>query len=295
LKNLFTNEMNNPFLFPQNKIPFFPLDLFQFYLRLRQSPLPQDFTSSLSDQRLILNQCPTQQLLLQTTSCHHHSQDRLKVESSEFEKLHHLKIEKGEIKEEEEEEEENQHLQKFITHIVKFFTQNYKKLGGNDVNQEKDKYFSHPQLIVLFDALVEFYKSAGKSREEMKKFVYRTIKAKLKDSLTAANDPIAKAASLGLSKKYSKNCLQDLVKNKHQSKFTKMLQEPQFYYFRQQYLQNLDGIFQVINQEKINELVLYFEKCIKAKKAPNLQKLKRLPWLEEWLDSTKQIAHELFW
>jgi len=282
--------MNNPFFFPQNKIPFVPLDLFQFYLCLQQYSLPQGFASSLSDQRLILNQYPSQQLLLQTTSCHYHSQDRLKVEPSEFEKLHQLKIEKAEIKE----EEENQHLQKLITRIVKFFTQNYKKLGGNDVNQEKDKYFSHPQLIVLFDALIEFYKSAGKSREEMKKFVYRTVKAKLKDSLTTADDPIAKAASLGLSKNYSKNCLQDLVKNKHQSKFTKMLQEPQFYYFRQQYLQNLDRVFQGINQEKINELVLYFEKCIKAKKAPDLQKLKRLPWLEEWLDSTKQIAHELF-
>ena len=61
----------------------------------------------------------------------------------------------------------------------------------------------------------------------------------------------------------------------------------------QNYLSKLTGILQDDNSKKIDKFITYIEECIKNNSMKELKNYKRIPWLESWLEKTREIAEDL--
>jgi len=225
---------------------------------------------------------------------------------------------KNDLKVEEKEVSPSLDLKRYITHMLHFFIQNFGKIDQIQCEHERRKYSFHINLLSLFDALAEKYKSASKCREDMIRYVLRKALAYLRDSLRVKQKLTSKNASIVLCQKYFEINSEEMIMNNidmekeedllnfllpykknsrnktaNNSFITELFASEAFYQDYLDYLSNFEEIVEQDNQRKINKFIDFLVVCVQENTIPRIKNFKRLPWLNAWLRTSKIIAHEL--
>ena len=205
-----------------------------------------------------------------------------------------------------------------IASMVKFALKEFGKGKTEQIEAKRNFYANNKILLSLFDTLVDKYASAAKCREDMVRFVLRKAISSLRDSLRAKENITSKAASVALCKKYFKadtfeqtkkefgvDDEEDLLnfrlpykknsrnKTANSQFMTEIFSSPAFYKDYLEYLNNFEHILEHDNKKKLDKFVEFLEDCVNRNAIHEVKKYKRLPWLDQWLETTQVIAHEL--
>jgi len=307
-----------PVLFKNPTEAFLHYQKRQFQYKMQMLYYAQNFRQNLAQNNFSMDP-PKIEESYSTGASEHYDLDTVKTEASS------CKIEANEPlfeffpkKEEAKDSCQMLTLKGQIVNMLKFALKEFGKGNSERIQAQRNVYLSNPILLNLFDNLIDKYSSAAKCREDMVRFVLRKAISSLRDSLRAKQNITSKAASIALCKKYFKadtfeqtkkefgvDDEEDLLnfrlpykKNSRNktanSKFmTEIFSSTAFYKDYLEYLNNFENILQHDNKKKFDKFVEFLEDCVNRNAVHEVKKYKRLPWLDQWLETTQVIAHEL--
>jgi len=208
-------------------------------------------------------------------------------------------------------------LEAQVRGTLDYFTQRFNKSNQEEITREKTKYRYSHVFSQLFDELVKKYSSVSRCREDMVRFVLRKALTFLRNRLRDQTVSGARAASVVMCKRYfgqkmnemlesvnvedEKEVLAFLLPYKKNSRnrtansrfMGEIFSSEEFRKDYVCFLEKLDEILAKDNQKKMEKFVSFLVECIKQNTIEKVRNFKRLPWVEEWLASTKVIANEL--
>jgi len=307
-----------PVLFQNPTEAFLHYQKRQFQYKMQMLYYAQNFQQNLTQNNILMDP-PKIEESYSTGASEYYDIDTVKTEASS------CKIEANEPlfeffpkKEEAKDSCQMLTLKGQIVNMLKFALKEFGKGNSERIQAQRNVYLSNPILLNLFDNLIDKYSSAAKCREDMVRFVLRKAISSLRDSLRAKQNITSKAASIALCKKYFKadtfeqtkkefgvDDEEDLLnfrlpykKNSRNktanSKFmTEIFSSAAFYKDYLEYLNNFENILQHDNKKKFDKFVEFLEDCVNRNAVHEVKKYKRLPWLDQWLETTQVIAHEL--
>jgi hypothetical protein len=208
-------------------------------------------------------------------------------------------------------------LEAQVRGMLDYFTQRFNKSNQEEITREKIKYRYSHVFSQLFDELVKKYSSVSRCREDMVRFVLRKALTFLRNRLRDSSVAGARAASIAMCKKYFGQRMNEMLENVNvedekevlafllpykknsrnrtaNSRFMGEIFSSEE--FRKDYvcfLEKLDEILAKDNQKKMEKFLSFLVECVKQNTIEKVRNFKRLPWVEEWLASTKVIANEL--
>jgi len=201
--------------------------------------------------------------------------------------------------------------------MMNYFTKKFNKSNQEEIAQERAKYRHSQITLQIFEELTKKYSSASRCKEDMLRFVLRKALTFLRNRLRNQCVLSARAASIAMCKRYFGPRMNEMLENINiedegevlafllpykkgsrnrtaNSRFTsEIFGSDEFRKDYASYLEELDGILLKDNQKKIDKLVHFLADCAKQGAIEKVRTYKRLPWTEEWLNSSKILANEL--
>jgi len=224
-------------------------------------------------------------------------------------------------------------LRNQLRKMLLFLIHNFGKASEESIQAERPKYESDKQLLQVFDILVKKYSGASKSREEMIKYVLRKALKAVRGILQKRLNVDYKEASSILCKRYFKgdgapeeevsldlkggkrlssrnsedddedgeDILKAMLPFRKNSKnktmnsnfINEIFSSEEFCKDYEIYLTQIDDILEKDNNRKIEMFLNYLEQRIKKGQIDTIRSCKRMPWINLWIDSTKNVAFEL--
>jgi len=208
-------------------------------------------------------------------------------------------------------------LETEIRGMLSYFTDRFNRSNQQEIAQEKHKYNYSQILTQLFDQLIKKYSAASRCREDMLRFVLRKAMTFLRNRLREQHVLGARAASILMCKRYFGQRMTEMLENvniedekevvafllpykkgsRNRTANSRFMNEifgsDEFRQDYACYIEKLDEILNKDNQKKMEKFEAFLVDCVKQNTIDKVQKFKRLPWVEEWLESTKVIAKEL--
>jgi len=232
-----------------------------------------------------------------------------------------------------EQEFANNELRNQLRKILLFLINNFGKISEESIQAERPKYEHDKQLLQVFDILVKKYSGASKSREEMIKYVLRKALKAVRGILQKRLNVDYKEASSILCKRYFKfegpheeeEEILDLKNGKRLSSrnsedddedddimkamlpfrknsknktmnsnfINEIFSSEEFCKDYEIYLTQIDDILEKDNNRKIEMFLNYLEQRLRKGQVDTIRSCKRMPWINLWIDSTKNVAFEL--
>ena len=203
-------------------------------------------------------------------------------------------------------------IKPLVVNMLKFFIEEFGRNNQQEITKERQKYTLNPNLLNLFDCLIERYTITSKGREDMIRFIIRKALIFLKNSIREDGNLTVKRASVTFCQKYFKTYTkkteddeEEIVdfflpyKKKSKNKTANNCFISEIFasdVFNQDYLiylKNIDKVFQQDNEKKISKFVAVLVHCVQEGNFEKVKTFKRLPWLNKWLETSKIIAYEL--
>jgi len=208
-----------------------------------------------------------------------------------------------------------------VEKILNFFMKNFGKINKKEVAKQRSLYKGDELFFKLFDALADKYQSASKSREDMTRFVLRKAITHLRDVIRNEHKTTAKGASIILCKRYFNQRFDELLnemagedpigsyekllgfllpykknsrnKTANMNFITEIFASEIFNQDYRTFLNNFDKIIQIDNENRTNKFCDFLVKCLQDGKVHKAKDFKRLPWLDFWIENSKEIASDL--
>lgn len=205
-----------------------------------------------------------------------------------------------------------------ISEMLNLFLSEFGNVDKEEIDRHRKKYSHNHSLEKVFDALRAKFTSAAKCREDMVRFILRKAITFLRDEIRDKQGINAKSASLVLCKRYFDVKLdEEVMKEVHvendgellgfllpykknsrnktaNSRFIKeIFASEAFYQDYKNYLAKLEGILESENQKKIEKFSNFLVECVLENSLHKIKEFKRLPWLQVWIQNTKNIAFDL--
>jgi len=205
-------------------------------------------------------------------------------------------------------------LRNELERMVKFILSNMGKVPDTTFEDHRNVYQSNPRLLKAYDTLLKKYFSSKKVKEELIRYIMRKALKTMKKGLADDSAQLrGKKASQALCQRYfldqiaSPEMLQkdseDIVdhffpyQNNSKNKTINMKFVNEIFAstkFRKDYLESfLPGLPSFLiedNNKKVIKLVDLLMICVKENNFSKIMPLKVFPWLDSWLDETKNLA-----
>jgi len=208
--------------------------------------------------------------------------------------------------------EELEEMINFILNSIGKFNQN------SAMEKGRMTYSKKPYLLPIFDALIQKLSPVKKHREDVIRYIIRRALKFMKKSIIEKEKVYGKRAYAALCKKYfefdsekleklgintqdEKELIDFLLPYRKNSKnrtmntdFTsEIFSSPEFCNDYKEFLKIFGKDLESDNLEKIKKLVQLSEECIKKNNTSSIKKCSRLPWLQTWIEKTKETAQNL--
>jgi len=187
-----------------------------------------------------------------------------------------------------------------------------------EIDNVRKLYLQNPCLLQVFDKLVMKYFSAKKCKEDIVRYILRRTFKVMRSSIMKREKVCSKKASLLLCKRYFQNNLDEIQqsgvdvqndeeilelfmpyrknsKNKtmNTSFVLEIFSSDDFCKEYQEFLDEFKGILVADNNKKRDKLIIFLMECIKKNALSKIGAYNRLPWLDVWIDDTRNIAESL--
>jgi len=206
-----------------------------------------------------------------------------------------------------------------LEEMINFILNNIGKPDQNSmVDKGRKNYSKKPYLSPVFDALVDKYLPVKKHREDVIRYIIRRALKFMKKSIIEKEKVYGKRAYAALCKKYfhldyekleklgintqdEKELIEFLLPYRKNSKnrtmntdFTaEIFSSDEFCSDYQEFLKSFGKDLEDDNLEKTKKLIQLSEECIKKNNTTQIKKCTRLPWLQPWIEKTKETAQSL--
>ena len=205
-----------------------------------------------------------------------------------------------------------------VEKIIQFILKNMGKKNQTDVQNARSMYINNPTLLQIYDKLVMKYYSAKKCKEDIVRYILRRVFKILRTKIIKKEKVCAKKASVLLCKRYFGSNLDRIQqagidiedeeqlleffmpyrkKSKNKTMNTTFVLEvfssEEFCEEYEKFLANFDNILADDNNKKMKKMMSLIESCAQNNNISKLGSFNRLPWLDIWIEDTKNIASGL--
>ena len=208
-------------------------------------------------------------------------------------------------------------LKKELKKIVKMILTNMGKDNNKVIENSRGLYAHNTFLIQTYDALVRKYHSSVKSKEDIVRYIFRKMLKLAKKPIKETEKVKGKKASLLLCQRYfprhfylidenvelsEQELLESLMpfsqKSKNKTMNANFVQEmfssETFLKDYQEFLLKIEYLLEEDNKKKLNKLLDTLVQCVKNNNFKSIGSLKVFPWLDTWIQDTKNTAFELW-
>ena len=205
-----------------------------------------------------------------------------------------------------------------IDEMVSFILHNLGKAPQYHIDAQRRSYAFNNTLLELFDALMDKFSSAAKCREDMIRHVLRKALSYFKNSLRDKHKLSSRGASVLMCQQYFQVVRDQMRENdidiqdedkivdfllpyKKNSRnktvnisfITEIFSSEAFYQDYVEFLNKLEEICSEDNKKRNDKFIKFLVRCVEENTVHEVRRFKRLPWLDQWLETTKVIAYEL--
>jgi hypothetical protein len=205
-----------------------------------------------------------------------------------------------------------------IRDVLDFVISTVGKISEEELEKAKRKLSSDKKLTQIFEALVTKYSSSVKTKENIVKYVLRKTFKTMKENLMKEKNMDSKIACGAFVEKYFPESREDLKekgvnteddeelfnalmpfkknsKNKTMNNnfLVEIFTSDNFKNDYDLFLAGLDDSMFADNYQKIERFTVYIEDCVDKNAYKDIGKFKRLPWLKNWMEKTKETACDL--
>jgi len=205
-----------------------------------------------------------------------------------------------------------------LEEMIYFLLNNIGKIDQSGLEKARKKYAQNVYLLPIFDSLVAKYCPVKKHREDIVRYVVRRAFKFLKNDIIQKEKVYGKRAYAALCKKYFAFSEEELAKSGINTEDEKELIEFLMPYRKnsknrtmnnnftseifaskgfaedyQLFLNNFDSVLIEDNNKKIEKLISLAEECILKNCPEKIKKCTRLPWLQSWVEKTREVAFDL--
>jgi len=205
-----------------------------------------------------------------------------------------------------------------LEEMIYFLLNNIGKIDQSGIEKARKKYGQNLYLLPIFDSLVAKYCPVKKHREDIVRYVVRRAFKFLKNDIIQKEKVYGKRAYAALCKKYfcfseeelqktgvntedEKELIEFLLPYRKNSKnrtmnnnFTsEIFASKGFAEDYQLFLNNFETVLVEDNNKKIEKLIALAEECILKNCPEKIKKCTRLPWLQSWVEKTREVAFDL--
>ena len=199
--------------------------------------------------------------------------------------------------------------------ILHFILTNMGKNNQVEIQNARNAYINNPCLLQIYDKLVMKYYSAKKCKEDIVRYILRKAFKVMRTALIKNEKVCAKKASVLLCKRYFGANLERIEKaginvededqlieffmpyrkkSKNKTMNTNFVLEvfssEDFCQEYQRFLADFSDILADDNNKKTKKLISFMTDCAKNNNLSKLGGFNRLPWLDVWIEDTKNIA-----
>ena len=209
-------------------------------------------------------------------------------------------------------------LNKELKEIVQLILKHTGKDDNIIIERSRSLYTHNTFLIQTYDALVRKYNSSTKSKEDIVRYIFRKMLKVAKKPIKETEKKVnGKKASLLLCKRYfphhfnlidentesnEQELLESLMPFSQKSKnktlnanfVQEMFSSETFLKDYQGFLLKIEYLLEEDNKKKLDKLLDTLIQCVKNNNFKNVGSLKVFPWLDTWIEDTKNIAVELW-
>jgi len=202
-----------------------------------------------------------------------------------------------------------------IEGMIRLILSSVNKGALNEADNKRELYTKSPILLQIYDRLVIKYYSAKKCREDIVRYILRKVFKLLRTDLIKKERVSYKKATSTLCKRYFSSSLKqgktqakndkellDLImpfqkNSKNRTMNTNFVLEifssEKFCVAYEDFLGGFEELLQLDNKKKLEKLLDVLVKCVLKNDVAGLNAVNRLPWLDVWLENTKEIAYSL--
>jgi len=187
-----------------------------------------------------------------------------------------------------------------------------------EINVHRQAYVSNPALLQLYDKLLMKYYSAKKCREDIVRYILRKFFKILRTDIIKKEKVSNKKASLILCQKYFSSRTQEMEREgvklekeedvlefmmpfKKNSKNRTMntnfvcdiFSSPELCKEYTDFLAQFERFLNADNNRKLQRTVQFLAECVQQNNLTKFNTFNRLPWLDSWVENTKDIAFNL--
>jgi len=209
-------------------------------------------------------------------------------------------------------------LRKQLEAMINFILCNVNKNTSKDMEDARKLYSHHSMLLQIYDKLIMKYYSAKKCKEDIVRYILRKVFKLLRASFIKKHKVSNKKASLLLCKKYFSSRFEEMEKSgvnikndeellefimpykknsKNRTMNTNFVGEifasDEFRLEYERFLAQFDDLLKGDNDKKLKKMVDLLVDCIQNNDLTKFNTFNRLPWLNIWLEDTKNIAVSL--
>jgi len=210
------------------------------------------------------------------------------------------------------------HLKDEIRKMLQFLLKNMGQAPQAVIDNARKYYSRHPQLLQVYDKLVMKYFSAKKCKEDIIRYIIRKAFKVMKTALVRKEKLAGKKASLMFIKTYFHSRFEDmeregvnlenedellefimpykknsLNKTMNSNFVVGVFSSEEFCKEYQVFLEKFDDYLKEDNDQKFEKSIKFILECIQYNNISKLGTFNRLPWLDSWLENTRNIAHSL--
>jgi len=205
-----------------------------------------------------------------------------------------------------------------LEEMIYFLMNNIGKIDQSEIEKARRKYANNVYLLPIFDNLTAKFLPVKKHREDIIRYVIRRAFKFFKSKIIKEEKIYGKRAYAALCKKYFQFTNEELVKmgvntedekeliefllpyrknSKNRtmnSNFTsELFASQEFCNDYKQFLDNFETVIVQDNNKKIKKLIALAEECIVKNCPEKIKSCTRLPWLQGWIEKTREVGFEL--
>ena len=208
-----------------------------------------------------------------------------------------------------------------VENMLDYFMRNFGRVGKQEMKLERNFYKNNKKLQKLFDALVDKYQAASKGKEDIIRFVLRKALTYLRDIERNENKISMKDASIKLCKQYFPSEFDALLNNAenkgryvdydkilnhllpykknsrnktaNNSFISEIFSSPEFIQDYRKFLSEFPRILENDSMIRAGKFCDFLVEVVQDGKVKKVRNFKRPPWLDSWIEDTKEIANNL--
>jgi len=205
-----------------------------------------------------------------------------------------------------------------LEEMIMYVLNSVGKVDQAEINKARKNYVHKSNLVSIFDTLVAKYVPVKKHREDIIRYVIRRALKFMKKSIIEKEKIYGKRAYAALCKKYFRTNYEELEKmgvntqdekeliefllpyrknSKNRTMNTDFTSEifssEEFCQDYEVFMKSFDKSLNEDNNKKVKKLITLAEECLKKNNYDKIKNCTRLPWLQAWVDKTRDIASNL--